>query len=177
MKTVSTFAYRSPYGELLLGDFEGYLCLCDWTYRKMRQTIDNRIQRLLGAEYKNDNTPLIEATISQLEAYFAGECTEFSIPLLLAGSDFQKSVWELLLKIPYGETRSYIHLAKKLHNEKALRAVAAANGANALSIFVPCHRVIGSDGRLVGYAGGMEVKRKLLLLESSEKVTTQLRLF
>lgn len=91
-------------------------------------------------------------------------------------SDFQKSVWNELIKIPYGKTVSYLALSKKLENEGAIRAVASANGANALSVFIPCHRVVGSDGSLTGYAGGLTAKKKLLQLEGAA-VTSQAELF
>ena len=95
---------------------------------------------------------------------------------MLVGSDFQKTVWNTLLQIPYGKTETYLGLSKSMNNEKAIRAVASANGANAFSIIVPCHRVIGSDGKLVGYAGGLSVKKKLLELEGA-LATNQLSLF
>ncbi|MEA2347704.1 MAG: methylated-DNA-[protein]-cysteine S-methyltransferase [Thermoleophilaceae bacterium] len=101
----------------------------------------------------------------QLDAYFAGELTEFDLPLAPRGDDFQLSVWNLLRQIPYGETRSYGDLARELGDLTLARAVGGANAANPLSIVVPCHRVIGSDGKLVGYAGGLERKRFLLDLE------------
>ena len=92
------------------------------------------------------------------------------------GTDFQKEVWTELIKIPYGESRTYLELSKQLGNELAIRAVASANGANAISIIVPCHRIIGSDGKLIGYAGGLSAKKKLLELEGALK-TNQLSLF
>ncbi|HIP27800.1 MAG TPA: methylated-DNA--[protein]-cysteine S-methyltransferase, partial [Sulfurovum sp.] len=88
-------------------------------------------------------------------------------PLLMVGTDFQRSVWDGLIKIPYGTTASYLELSKNIDNEKAVRAVASANGANAISILIPCHRIIGSNGDLVGYAGGLSAKKKLLELESN----------
>ena len=100
-----------------------------------------------------------------MEEYFARKRKAFDIPLLFIGTDFQKSVWQELLNIPYGKTVSYGELSQKLGNSKAVRAVATANGANAISIFVPCHRVIGKNGNLTGYGGGLEVKEKLLELE------------
>lgn len=108
---------------------------------------------------------MLEDAAKQLDEYFAGERRAFDIPLQFAGSEFQKSVWHELLKIPYGETISYGELARRIGSPKSVRAVANATGANAISIFVPCHRVIGSDRSLTGYAGGMEAKRKLLKLE------------
>ena len=157
--------FHTPYGELVLGESGGELCLCDWKYRKMRDQIDNRIQTGLQAEFKLEETELLDETKSQLNEYFARDRTTFDLPLLFVGSDFQKSVWEKLLTIPYGKTSSYMELSRILGDEKAIRAVATANGANAISIIVPCHRVIGSDGSLTGYAGGLNAKQKLLQLE------------
>jgi methylated-DNA-[protein]-cysteine S-methyltransferase len=158
-------SYHSPYGELVLGESGGELCLCDWKYRKMRDQIDLRIQNGLQAEFEMEETDLLNETKSQLNEYFAKERTTFDLPLLFVGSDFQKSVWEKLLTIPYGKTTSYLELSRALGDEKAIRAVATANGVNAISIIVPCHRVIGSDGSLTGYAGGLNAKQKLLQLE------------
>lgn len=102
----------------------------------------------------------------QLEAYFRGELKEFSLNLNLKGTDFQKKVWNKLREIPYGKTISYLALSRKLGDEKAIRAVASANGKNPLWIVIPCHRVIGSDGSLTGYAGGLHRKKWLLELEN-----------
>jgi len=165
--SVWTQSFHSPFGELLLGDYQGQLCLCDWRYRKMRNTIDRRIQTQLKATYKEDNTPAISLAIKQLDEYFTGTRNQFDLPVLLVGTDFQKTVWEHLLRIPYGQTVSYLALSQRLGNIQAIRAVARANGANALSIIVPCHRVVGHDGKLVGYAGGIAVKKKLLEMEGN----------
>lgn len=167
MDVIKTAYYKSPVGELILGSFKDELCLCDWRYRRMRTTIDKRIQTNLKTTYQPESSPIIKETIKQLEAYFDQSNTTFDVPLKLVGTDFQRSVWEELVKVPYGKTSSYLELAKKLKNEKAIRAVASANGANAISIIVPCHRIIGSDGSLVGYAGGLPAKKRLLALESS----------
>lgn len=158
-------SYHSPYGELILGESGGELCLCDWKYRKMRDQIDLRIQTGLKSEFELEETDLLIEAKSQLNEYFAKERTTFDLPLLFVGSDFQKSVWDKLLTIPFGKTISYLELSRLLGDEKAIRAVATANGANAISIIVPCHRVIGSDGSLTGYAGGLNAKQKLLQLE------------
>ena len=120
------------------------------------------------AEWKEDGAFFVEV-IRQLNAYFAGELKEFEIPLLMLGTDFQKRVWKALLTIPYGETMSYGELAKKIGEPKAVRAVGAANGRNPIPIIVPCHRVIGSDGSLTGFGGGLENKKKLLELESMQR--------
>ena len=162
---ISIQYYSSPVGEMILGSFEGKLCLADWRYRKMRRTIDARIQKALNAEYVKEDSEVIALARKQLEAYFKGKRKTFDVPLLMAGTEFQKSVWQGLMQIPYGTTASYLALAKNIGNEKAVRAVAAANGANAISIIIPCHRVIGSDGSLTGYAGGLEAKKSLLYLE------------
>lgn len=149
-----------------MGEFEGKLCLLDWKYRKMRDQIDRRIQNGLNTSYEEGDCALFPETENQLEQYFCGRRKVFDIPLLTVGTPFQKSVWEALMKIPYGKTESYGGLARILGNEKAVRAAASANGANAISILIPCHRIIGSDGSLGGYAGGLTAKRKLLDLES-----------
>jgi len=152
-----------------LGSLRDKLCLADWRYRKTRKTIDARIQKELSGEYVEEETDITKQTKLQLNEYFKGKRKEFTIPLLFAGTDFQKKVWNALLKIPFGKTESYSGLSKILGNEKAFRAVASANGANAISIIVPCHRVIGCKGDLVGYAGGLNVKKKLLKSEGYKK--------
>lgn len=177
MPTILVHNFKTPVGELLLGAFEGDLCLADWRYRRMRTTIDRRIQKGLGANYEEGNTEVIEQTIRQLDDYFAGERSTFDIPLRLLGTTFQRRVWEALIQVPYGTTASYADLADKVADKSAVRAVAAANGANAISIIVPCHRIIGSSGELVGYAGGLPAKKKLLQLEGVEKGVQQLALF
>lgn len=158
--------YLSPCGEILLGSFEGRLCLCDWQIEQRRGMIDRRIQKTLQARYEEDESEVIGRAIVQLNEYFDRRRTEFDVPLLFVGTDFQKTVWEELRRIPYGATESYAGLSRRLGNPKAIRAVAAANGANPISIFVPCHRVIGSDHKLIGYGGGLPAKRLLLELES-----------
>jgi len=167
MNKISTLTYKSPIGEILLGSYEGKLCLADWKYRRMRTSIDKRIQKGLDTEYVEESTKIIEETIKQMKEYFAGERKDFDIPLLMVGTEFQQSVWHGLIKIPYGTTASYLELSRNIGNEKAVRAVASANGANAISILIPCHRIIGSNGDLVGYAGGLPTKKKLLELESN----------
>jgi methylated-DNA-[protein]-cysteine S-methyltransferase len=143
------------------------LCLCDWRFRKMRTSIDERIQSGLKATYAEEGSDIIEETQAQLSQYFSGERKQFDLPLLLVGSEFQKQVWNELIRIPFGKTESYADLSKKLGNIEAIRAVASANGANAISIIVPCHRILGSDGSLTGYAGGLATKKKLLQLEKA----------
>ena len=112
-----------------------------------------------------DAHPVLRAAIEQLTAYFAGSLREFNLPLEVTGTDFQMRVWRILQDIPYGETRSYRDLALALGSPTAVRAVGAANGANPLPIVIPCHRVIGANGKLVGYGGGLALKKRLLELE------------
>ncbi len=166
--------YKSPFGELIIGDYEGSLCLLDWKFRKQRLQIDKRIQTALQATLEIQTTTLHQVVTQQLNEYFAKERTSFNIPLLLKGTNFQQEVWQALINIPYGATLSYLDLSKQLGNPKAIRAVATANGANAISIIIPCHRIIGSNGSLIGYAGGLHAKNQLLLLEQSSQ---QMQLF
>lgn len=114
-------------------------------------------------------TPLLEEAARQLEEYFAGQRKEFSLPLAPKGTEFQLRVWQALLQIPYGETRSYGELAAMVGNPKACRAVGGANHRNPLSILIPCHRVVGTKGSLTGYAGGLAIKEFLLKLESEAR--------
>ncbi|RRD40429.1 methylated-DNA--[protein]-cysteine S-methyltransferase [Leptotrichia sp. OH3620_COT-345] len=114
-------------------------------------------------------TPVIKKAATQLFEYLSGKRKDFDIPLLKNGTDFQVSVWNELIKIPYGETRSYKDIAIAINNEKAVRAVGMANNKNKISIFIPCHRVIGSDKKLVGYGGGIDIKKFLLDLEEKNK--------
>lgn len=161
--------YPTPCGCLLLGSYGQRLCLCDWYEAKHRQTMDRRLQTALRAEYAEGITTTLLTAIGQLDEYFGGRRTAFSLPLLAIGTPFQRQVWQTLPQIPYGETVSYAQIATMMGNPKAVRAVAAANGANPIAIIIPCHRVIGSDNSLTGYAGGVKAKRFLLELERSRQ--------
>ncbi|MEU5523687.1 methylated-DNA--[protein]-cysteine S-methyltransferase [Streptomyces sp. NPDC047860] len=146
----------SPYGPLTLVADDGILCglyMSDHRHRPPEETF--------GAP---DDAPFTE-TKDQLAAYFAGDLKEFTLELRLHGTPFQRRVWEQLARIPYGETRTYGQLADALGNPKASRAVGLANGRNPISIIVPCHRVIGSTGSLIGYGGGLPRKQRLLDFE------------
>lgn len=162
---IRTKRYEAPCGTLLLGAFGDRLCMCDWLTEKHRGHVDERLRRTLKAEFEEGTTDVTELAVSQLDEYFAGKRKEFSVPLLFAGTEFQKKVWAELLKIAYGQTISYGEMARRIGMPSAVRAVANANGANSLSIFAPCHRVIGSGGSLTGYGGGLDTKRALLELE------------
>ncbi len=120
-----------------------------------------------GQEQQEREDRVLRSCASQLQEYFAGERRHFDLPLAPGGTDFQRSVWQALEKIPYGERRSYRDLARAIARPKAVRAVGAANGRNPLPIVVPCHRVVGSDGSLTGFAGGLEAKKLLLDLEAA----------
>lgn len=159
--------YESPCGILILGSYGDKLCLCDWQMESHRNHVDRRLKRLLDAEFEVGTSAVIENAVKELDEFFAGKRREFDVPLLFVGTDFQKTVWNELLKIPYGKTVSYGEMARRIGNPRAVRALANANGANSISIFAPCHRVIGSDNSLTGYGGGLEAKRKLLTLEGA----------
>ena len=167
MNRIITRQYESPCGTLLLGSFEDRLCLCDWQVEKHRTHVDDRLRRLLKAEFTDGTSSVIERAVAQLDEYFAGRRKTFDVPLLFVGTDFQKTVWDKLLDIPFGETISYGEMARQIGRPKSVRAVANANGANAISIFAPCHRVIGSDHTLTGYGGGLAAKEFLLRLENA----------
>ena len=165
MSAISIQYYKAPFGELILGAFEGQLCLADYRYRKQRARVDTRLQRGLNAEYVEAKDPVIDAAIAQLQAYDRGQLERFTVPLKLVGTPFQETVWRALMRVPYGHTITYLGLAQKIGKPTAVRAVANANGANCIAVMVPCHRVIGSNGKLVGYAGGLGAKRRLLMGE------------
>lgn len=175
MEKIYTTVYKSPVGELLIGSFQDKLCLCDWRFRKMRKQVDQRVASFLKTEFVQGKSEVIEQTIQQLDAYFHDEWKQFDLPILLAGTTFQKAVWKELMKIPFGKSISYAELTSKLGDPKAIRAVASANGANAIAIIIPCHRIIGTSGELVGYAGGLRAKN--LLLSHEGVLSKQTRLF
>ncbi len=149
----------SPVGTLKLVASSDALVAVLWE-RERR----NRVK--LDAMTSAPQQPILLAAERQLAEYFAGARTEFDLPLQPDGSEFQKKVWQALREIPFGQTRSYLDLAKAVGSSKAARAVGAANGKNPLSIIVPCHRVVGSNGSLTGFAGGLETKAALLALEA-----------
>jgi methylated-DNA-[protein]-cysteine S-methyltransferase len=166
-RIIYTQHYQSPAGEIVLGSYGNKLCMCNWVKEKHKDRIKHRIQKSLKAEFVAGCSNVISEAITELNEYFEHRRMTFDIPLLFIGTDFQKRVWEELLEIPYGKTISYGEMARQLNIPKAVRAVANANGANAISIFAPCHRVIGSNNQLVGYGGGLEAKEILLNLETN----------
>lgn len=124
-----------------------------------------RLARYVSAEFTIESSPVLEEAQRQLDEYFAGKRKTFDIPLHITGSDFQRKIWNILIDIPYGEIKSYKDIAVGFGDCKAVRAVAQAIGANGISIFIPCHRVVGSNRSLTGYAGGLDAKRMLLEIE------------
>src|SRR6202012_4223194 len=150
---------KSPVGELKLIASDKGLAAILWEK-------DNPKRVPLGPLVEDKKHPVLLETEQQLKDYFSGRLKKFSLKLDFAGTDFQKKVWEALLTIPFGETRSYGQIADQIGNPKAVRAVGAANGRNPISIIAPCHRVIGSSGKLTGFAGGLETKAHLLDHES-----------
>lgn len=162
--------YESPCGMLILGSCGDKLCLCDWMSEKHNDKVLGRLCKLLNAELEEGSSSILDNVSKQLDEYFAGKRREFDIPLMFVGTDFQKNVWNTLLSIHYGQTVSYGDIARQIGKPKAVRAVANANGANSISILVPCHRVIGSDHTLTGYGGGLKAKEYLLRHEKAQNV-------
>lgn len=150
------FFYDTPVGKLCIGEEDDSITRVTWS--KVPQ------------EYIQEETELILNCKIQLEEYFAGNRKQFDLPLAPKGTDFQKRVWKALTDIPYGETRTYGEIAAAVGSPKAARAVGMANNKNPIGIIIPCHRVVGADGKLVGYAGGMEKKEWLLNLEQEKRL-------
>ncbi|CCZ13513.1 methylated-DNA--protein-cysteine methyltransferase [Prevotella sp. CAG:1092] len=161
--------FNSSCGLFVLASFGDKLCLCDWSNNPCAERNKRRIERYLNASFKIETTSILEETKRQLDEYFAGNRKAFTIPLHFVGTDFQQQVWNELLNIPYGATTSYKEIAQNISKPKAVRAVAGAIGANGISILIPCHRVIGSDKSLTGYAGGLKAKKMLLQIEMQIK--------
>ncbi|MFE2877524.1 methylated-DNA--[protein]-cysteine S-methyltransferase [Streptomyces roseus] len=162
MSTRQHSVVDSPYGPLTLVATDGVLSGLYMSAQRHRPAEESFGERVAATE-----EPFPEV-VRQLAAYFAGELTEFDVPVRLEGTAFQRSVWEQLVRIPYGRTWSYGELAAKLGKPSASRAVGLANGRNPVSIIVPCHRVIGASGSMTGYGGGVERKVRLLAFEAGE---------
>lgn len=150
---------QTPVGQLILVAHDQALVAVLWEN-------DDPTRVKLSESFEQNEHPLLKEVEKQLAEYFASQRTQFNIPIDFHGTAFQKSVWSALLQIPFGETRSYKQIAESIGNVKAVRAVGAANGKNPISIIAPCHRVIGANGKLVGFAGGLKNKDILLNLES-----------
>jgi AraC family transcriptional regulator of adaptative response/methylated-DNA-[protein]-cysteine methyltransferase len=155
----------TPLGPMLVGATDESVCLLEFVDRRMLPNQVKRIRTRLRAVFVPDTNDTIEAAGRKIDAYFEGGIRDFRIPLEMCGTDFQRSVWGALLEIPHGEVRSYADVARSIGRPSSVRAVGRANGMNALAIVVPCHRVVGADGALVGYGGGLWRKKRLLELE------------
>jgi O-6-methylguanine DNA methyltransferase len=154
--------FNSPLGTMRAGATDSGICLFDFEDRKNIDGIMRRITHQLQEDFVSAPHTLLSSLQMQADEYFAGKRMTFDLPLLLVGTHFQCNVWKALQQIPYGATRSYLQQSRTLGNEKAVRAVAAANGENGIAIVVPCHRVVGSGGSLTGYGGGLHRKQWLL---------------
>jgi len=159
----------TPLGPMLAGATDEGICLLEFIDRRMLETQLNRLKKLFKAELIPGSNQHFDELNKQIKQYFEGTRTEFSVPLVLDGTAFQRQVWSALQTIPYGETRSYKEQAEFICNPKAIRAVARANGDNRIAIIIPCHRVIGANGELVGYGGGLWRKQYLLNLEAGNR--------
>jgi AraC family transcriptional regulator of adaptative response/methylated-DNA-[protein]-cysteine methyltransferase len=157
---------ETPVGEMLAAANDTHLLLFDFKRRRMIDTQLERVRRAMRCSFVSGESPVFAQLREELGEYFRGERTEFSVPLDVPGTPFQTQVWDTLRRIPCGATTTYARLAESIGQPSAVRAVARANGDNRIAIIIPCHRVIGSDGQLVGYGGGLSRKRQLLNLEA-----------
>jgi AraC family transcriptional regulator of adaptative response/methylated-DNA-[protein]-cysteine methyltransferase len=160
---------ETPVGPMVAGSTDRGVCLLEYTDRRLLERQLGRVRKWRGQAAVLGENDALRQLRSELAAYFAGELREFTVELDSEGTPFQMKVWDALRAIPYGETRSYGQLARGLGMPTALRAVAQANGVNRVAIVIPCHRVIGSDGELTGYGGGLWRKRALLELETGQQ--------
>lgn len=166
-KIINLKRIETPLGTMIACADENGICMLEFSDRKALPTELKDISKYFNANIIQGENPHFKTLEKELSEYFAGNLKNFTVPLSPVGTEFQKNVWEVLRKIPYGTTRSYAQQAEILGNPKAIRAVANANGLNKISIIIPCHRVIGSDGKLTGYGGGIWRKQKLLELEKA----------
>ena len=166
-KIVDLKRIETPLGTMIACANENGICMLEFSDRKALPTELKEISKHFDANIVQGENPHFKTLEKELEEYFEGKLKDFTVPLAPVGTDFQKKVWEILRTIPYGTTRTYQQQADILGNPKAVRAVANANGLNKISIIIPCHRVIGSNGTLTGYGGGIWRKQKLLELEKA----------
>jgi AraC family transcriptional regulator of adaptative response/methylated-DNA-[protein]-cysteine methyltransferase len=171
---VRTTYIETPVGEMLAAASESHLMMFEFAHRRLVDTQIERVRALAGCALEPGDSPIFTRLRTQLDEYFAGTRRDFDVPLDARGTPFQMRVWNALRQIPCGTTTSYGRIAKAIGQPTAVRAVARANGDNRIAILIPCHRVIGADGQLVGYGGGLWRKKKLLDLEAR---STALSLF
>lgn len=162
--TIYFCKYHSPFGIIFLASTNQKLILVGL---RSEEIFLKELQKMHPGFKIEENPSKNRTVIDEFDQYFRGQRKQFSIPFYLSGTEFQKKVWDTLLEIPYGQTITYGEIANKIGNPKGVRAVGHANNRNPISIIVPCHRVIGSDGKLVGYGGGLEMKKQLLKLEGA----------
>lgn len=166
MKCIVNFTHiETPIGTVIACAADKGICMLEFSDRKILDKELRDISKSLNADLVEEENKYFEPLRNQLTEYFQGTLKKFDIPLIMIGTDFQKTVWSQLRKIPYGTTVSYLKEAEAINKPSAVRAVANANGCNKISIIIPCHRVIGSNGTLTGYGGGLWRKEKLLKLE------------
>jgi AraC family transcriptional regulator of adaptative response/methylated-DNA-[protein]-cysteine methyltransferase len=162
---------ETPLGEMIAGATDEGICLLEFHDRKILPEEYNDLKKLLNTSIEDSENKHTKTLKKQLKEYFNGTRKEFTIPLVTPGSAFQQAVWKELQNIPFGTTRTYHEQSVTLGNPDSIRAVANANGMNRIAIIIPCHRVIGSDGRLVGYGGGL--RRKKWLLDHEKRFSGQ----
>jgi AraC family transcriptional regulator of adaptative response/methylated-DNA-[protein]-cysteine methyltransferase len=162
---------ETPLGSMVAAAAGDRVALLEFLDRRMLPAQLERLTRRVGGTFVPGTSPVLETLTRELQAYFAGRLERFTVPLLLAGTPFQESVWRALLAVPAGETRSYAEIAGAIGRPTAVRAVARANGDNRIAVLIPCHRVIGADGRLTGYGGGLWRKQRLLDLERGVRIS------
>ena len=163
---------ETPVGEMLAAATDTQLLLFEFPHRRMIHTQLDRVRRAVGCEFVPGESAVFGQLRTELDEYFRGRRREFTVPLHVPGTPFQMKVWAELQRIPIGTTTSYARLAESIGQPHAVRAVARANGDNRIAILIPCHRVIGSTGELVGYGGGLWRKKKLLELEARAEALT-----
>lgn len=168
---IKTTKIETPLGEMVAGAIDEGVCLLEFTDRRMLPTEYKDLTRQLMTTVEDGENKHLKILRKQLKEYFDGRRKEFSVPLVTPGSEFQQAVWKELQNIQFGSTRSYQEQAIALNRPDSVRAIANANGMNRISIVIPCHRVIGSNGRLTGYGGGL--KRKRWLLDHEKKYSGQ----
>ncbi|WP_336960092.1 methylated-DNA--[protein]-cysteine S-methyltransferase [Chryseobacterium contaminans] len=167
MEIIHQKTIQTPLGEMIACATDLGICLLEFTDRKNIEKQLKALSKQLKAEIAEKEHIHFQQLEKELKEYFEGSRSKFNVPLLTTGTEFQEKVWQLLRDIPMGEIRTYKQQSELLGNPKAIRAVGTANGINKIAILIPCHRVIGSNGELVGYAGGIWRKQKLLELEKA----------
>lgn len=159
----------TPFGEMLTAATSDGICLLEYTDTNRIEMQLPRLEKYFSADINEGSSPLFPLLEEELKHYFIGKLVNFTVPIDTKGTSFQMHAWDALMKIPYGETRSYLEQAQTINKPKAFRAVASANRNNRISIIIPCHRVIAKNGDLAGYGGGLERKKFLITLENKYK--------